>query len=120
MRPISTASLRIPAAITATDNGPAVDVSKFTGNGHIVLNSSATGGAGQTSTVKIQHSDDGSTGWTDSGVSFDPVTNAAASFQSLYVSLDQFKKYVRVVNTLAGSTPTVTASVVLIGDQEQK
>lgn len=120
MRPISSLSLRNPAAISATDTGPAVDVSKFTGNGYIILTSSATGGAGQTSDVKLQHSDDGSTNWADTGVSFAQVTNAAASFQPLYVSLDQFKKYVRVVNTLAGSSPTVTASVVVVGDQEQK
>ena len=120
MRPTSMIALRASAALTATDNGAAVDVSKFTGNGYVVLNSSATGGAGQTSDVKIQHSDDGATNWTDTGVAFAQVTNAAASFQALYVPLDQFKKFVRVVNTLAGTTPTVTAGVTMIGDQDQK
>lgn len=120
MRPTQLIALRAAAALATSDNGTAVDVSGFTGNGYVALNSSATGGAGQTSDVKLQHSDDGSTNWTDTGVAFAQVTNAAASFQALYVSLDQFKKYVRVVNTLGGSTPTVTASVVMVGDQEQK
>jgi O-glycosyl hydrolase len=117
MRPTSIISLRAAAALSATDNGAAVDVSKFTGNGYVVLNSSATGAADNTSNVKIQHSDDGATGWADTGVAFAQVTNVAASFQSLFVSLDQFKKYVRVVNTLAGTTPTVTAAVSMVGTQ---
>ena len=115
MRPLTIVSLRAAAAITATDNGPAVDVSAFTGNGYLVLNSSATGAAGQTSAVKLQHSVDGATNWTDTGVAFDNVTNAAASHQVQLVSFDQFNKFVRVVNTLAGTTPTVTASVEAIG-----
>lgn len=112
-------ALRVAAALTATDNGPAVDVSKFTGNGYAVLNSSPTGAADNTSNVKLQHSDDGATNWTDTGVAFAQVTNAATSFQALFVPLDQFKKYVRVVNTLAGTTPTVTASVSMVGDLSQ-
>ncbi|CAG2144443.1 hypothetical protein LMG31506_03006 [Cupriavidus yeoncheonensis] len=119
MRPTNLIALSVAAALSATNNGVAVDVSGFTGNGYVVLNSSATGGAGQTSDVKLQHSDDGVSGWADTGVAFDQVTNAAASYQAKYVSLDQFKKYVRVVNTLGGSTPTVTASVSLVGDKDQ-
>ncbi|WP_441253609.1 hypothetical protein [Bradyrhizobium sp. 613_E4_N2_2] len=115
MQPLTILSLRAAAAITANDNGAAVDVSAYTGNGYLVLNSSATGGAGQTSTVKLQHSDDGSTGWTDTDVTFDAVTNAAASHQVQLVSFDQFKKFVRVVNTLAGTSPTVTAAVEAVG-----
>lgn len=121
MRPTHMISLRNAAAISATDNGAGVDVSAFTGNGYVVLNSSATGGADNTSNVKLQHSNDnGATDpWADTGVAFAQVTNAAASFQALLVSLDQFKKYVRVVNTLAGTTPTVTASVSMVGDLGQ-
>jgi hypothetical protein len=119
MRPVSILTLRAAAAITATDTGAAVDVSKFTGNGYVLLNSSAAGAAGNTSDVKLQHSDDGSTNWTDSGIVFAQVTNAAASHQAQYISLDQFKKFVRVVNTLAGTTPTVTAGVEMIGEQHQ-
>lgn len=115
MRPLTILSLRAAAAITATDNGPAVNVADFTGNGYLVLNSSATGGAGQTSDVKVQHSDDGATNWTDTGVAFSQVTNAAASHQVLFVPFDQFKKFVRVVNTLGGATPTVTAAVEAVG-----
>lgn len=119
MRPATIKALRSSASITATDNGPAVNVSEFTGNGYVILNSSATGGPGQTSDVKLQHSDDGTNNWSDADVAFAQVTNAGASFQSLYVSLDGLKKFVRVVNTLAGSSPTVTFGVAVVGDQQR-
>ena len=115
METASVVSLRNAAAISATDTGAGVKLPSLTGNGYIVLNSSATGGADNTSNVKLQHSDDGATGWADTGVAFAAVTNAAASLQALYVSLDQFKRYVRVVNTLAGTTPTVAYAVSLVG-----
>jgi hypothetical protein len=115
MRTETFIKLAAPAAIAATTTGTAVEISDLTGNGYAVLNSAATGGAGMTSDVKIQHSDDGSTNWTDSGFAFDQVTNAAASYQAKFISLDQFKKFVRVVNTLAGTTPTVVYAVELVG-----
>lgn len=120
MAQLQLVALKVAAAISATDTGSAVDIKDFTGNGYISLISSATGGAGQTSTVKIQDSDDGSTGWADTGVSFTAVDNTAASVQDQYLPLDQFRRYVRVVNTLAGSTPTVAYSVVLRGIKHQK
>jgi hypothetical protein len=111
--------LQPAVALTASNNGAGVDVSAFEGNGYVTLNSSATGGAGMTSDVKLQHSaDNGSTdAWTDTGVTFSQVTSAGASFQSQFLPLDQFKKYVRVVNTLGGTTPTVTFGVQMSGVQ---
>lgn len=117
MKKIEVVVLQESAAITATETGTGVDVSKFHGNGHLVLNSSLTGGADQTSDVTIEHSDDNVT-FTDSGVAFDQVTDAAGAFQSLYVSLDQFKRYVRAVNTLAGTSPAVTYGVIMAGELE--
>ena len=108
-------NLAASARLTATGNGAAVNIQALTGAAILVLNASATEGAGMTLDTKIQHSDDGSTNWTDSGVAFAQVTNAAASFQQLTVSADQFKKFVRVVDTLAGSSPAVTRSVSIIG-----
>lgn len=119
MKTASIIALRAAAAISATENAAAINIGDFTGNGYLVLNASATGGAGQTADVKLQHSDDGSTNWTDSGFAFAQVTNAAASFQTQYVSLDQFKKFVRVVNTLDGTSPTVTYAVALVGNKHR-
>lgn len=113
---LSIAALGVAAAMTATTNGPAVDVSRFTGLAKVVLNSSAMGAAATTSNTKLQHSADGATNWADvpSGV-FAQVTNAAASLQEVTLNTDSLRKFVRVVDTLAGTTPTVTRSVSLVG-----
>ncbi len=118
MRPVSIIALKVAAAIAATDTGAAVDVSDFTGNVQFVLNSSACGEADNTANVKLQHSDDGAA-WTDAGLAFAPVTNAAPSLQTIYASVDTLKKFARVVNTLAGTTPTVSYGVTLVGDRAQ-
>lgn len=119
MKTASIIALRTAASITATENGAAVNIGDFNGNGYLVLNSSATGGAGQTSDVKLQHSDDGTTNWTDAGFAFSQVTNAGPSVQAQYVSLDGFKKFARVVNTLGGTSPTVTYGVTLVGNKHR-
>lgn len=111
----TTISIAAPKALSASENGAAVDVSAFHGLVDFVLSSSETGGADETSTVKIQHSDNGSTGWADTGVAFAAVTNAAASLQVVTASVDGLKKYVRAVHTLAGSTPNVTSAVLMAG-----
>ena len=115
MRPTNIIVLQEAKAITATNTGASVDLSDATGNGYLVLNSSYTGGSDQTANVKIQHSADGTT-WTDSGVAFSQVTNAANKYQALYMNVDGFKKYVRVVDTLAGTSPTHTFGVLWVGD----
>lgn len=109
-------NLAAAARIGASANSTGVDISDLTGNATLVLNSSATEGAGMTLDVKIQHSDTLGGTYTDTGVSFTQVTNAAASFQTQLVSVDQFKKFIRVVSTLAGSTPFATRSVTLVGN----
>jgi hypothetical protein len=85
----------------------------------LVLNSSATEAADNTADVKITHCDTEDGTYTDSGVAFAQVTNAAASHQVLHVSADQFKKYVKVVTDLGGTTPAVTNSVELIAKNAQ-
>ena len=104
-----------PKALTATETATGVDVSAFHGLVDFVLSSSATGGADHTSTVKLQHSDTQGSGYADAGYAFTAVTNAGASTQQITVNVDQLKKYVRGVATLAGTSPTVTSAVVMLG-----
>lgn len=108
-------NLATAAVVTATTNSTGVDISDMVGNATILMNSSATGGAGQTSDVKIQHSDTLNGTYTDTGVAFAQVTNAGASYQLLPVSVDQFKRFIRVVTTMGGGSPTVTRAVSIIG-----
>jgi hypothetical protein len=110
----TTIKLATAARITANANGAGVDVSGLTGKCLLVLNASATEAADNTLDVKIQHSDDNAT-WSDSGAVFNQVTNAAGgSFQTITMDVDGFKKYVRAVDTVAGTTPAVTRSVMMV------
>ena len=110
-------SLAAAARLSATTTSNAVDVSDFTGDAFLVLNSSATEGAGQTSDVKITHCDTAGGTYVDAGIAFTQVTNAAASFQTQKFSVDGLKKFVKVVTTLAGTTPFVTRSVELVANK---
>ena len=68
MNALQVKPLVVPARITATTNGPALDLRSYDGRAMIALNSGATEAAGQTLDVKIQHSADGATGWADATV----------------------------------------------------
>ncbi|HKY46142.1 MAG TPA: hypothetical protein VJM50_23830 [Pyrinomonadaceae bacterium] len=110
-------ALATPEAVTATSNEGAVLVNKYSGEARLTLSSSG-GGASTTMDVKIQHSDDGSTGWTDSGVAFQRVENTAYT-QSIGVNVDRFKKYIRVAQTVAGTTPSFVRSVLLVAKEDR-
>lgn len=118
MRNIKVLSLAVAARLTATGNGTAVDVKDLSGEARLVLNASATGGADHTYNAKIQDSADGSTGWTDTGVAFAQVTNAAASHQVIGLNVDRFRRYIRVVDTLAGTTPNVNRAIELVAKSD--
>lgn len=110
---VAVLKLAAAAAVTATGNGLSVDLLAYDGSITLTLNSSAGNNANVTLDVKIQHSSDNSN-WSDSGVAFTQVTNAAASFQNLYVTCEQFKRYIRVVDTVAGTSPSVARSVTAV------
>lgn len=116
MRGITSLSLAVAASIAATGNGVAVNVQDFHGLAKVVLNSGVTNAG--TNTIKLQHSDDGSTGWTDTGDTFAAVTTSAVTGQQeLLVNCDKWKKFVRVVDTMAGAT-SVVRSVQLVGSKQ--
>lgn len=113
MRGVSVTVLAVAATITATGNGTAVDVGDYQGMALVNLNAGAANAG--TDTIKLQHSDDGSTGWEDvTGGAFTAV-GTQASAQSLKINADRLKKYVRVVDTLAGGANAVPRSVSLVG-----
>jgi len=111
MRGVSLLTLAIAASITATTNGAAVNVGDYQGIALLTINSGPTNAG--TNTVKLQHSDDGSTGWADTGDQFTAVTTSGLQ-ESIMVNADKFKKFVRVVDTMAGAT-SVVRSVSLVG-----
>lgn len=100
---------------TGANNGSAVDLKPYAGKAKLVLNAGATEAADNTLAVKVQDSADGVNGWADvAGWSFATVTNAAASHQVVEVDIDKAKQYVRVVRTVAGSTPQAACAVSLV------
>lgn len=112
MRGVSTLALAVAATVTATGNGAAVNAGDYQSFAILALNTGATNAG--TSTVKLQHSDDGSTNWADTGDTF-AATGTTASYQEIKINADKLKKFVRVVDTLAGGANSVTRSVTLVG-----
>jgi hypothetical protein len=109
-------ALASTSAPTGTQTSSAVDLSDFTGNCQIFLDCAAPASA-ETLDVKLQHSDTSGGTYTDTGDVFAQVTNAGgASFQTLTVSVDKFKKYVKVVQTKVGTT-ALARGVYLVGNK---
>jgi len=109
----------IPSAVrTASVNGAAIDVKDFDKRIIFIL-SSAIMSAADTLDVKIQDSADGATGWADvAGAVFTQVTDAAALFEKIFLDTESTRRYLRVVCTIAGATPSVAFCVVLIGNKQ--
>lgn len=113
MRGVSVTALAAVLAITATGNGAAVNVGDYQGIALLHLNAGA-GNAG-TTTVKLQHSEDGTNNWEDvTGGAFAAV-GTTASEQTLKINADKLRKFVRVVDTLAGGANAISRSVTLVG-----
>lgn len=103
--------LQASARIAASTNGPPIDIQSYTDWAIVVLNASATEGAGQTATFKIQHSSD-SVAWADTAHTFQVVTNAAPVFLQRHVQINDLRRYIRVVSTLsAGAAITIGAQI---------
>ena len=106
------------AAVTATGNGTGVDITAYEGYGQIVLVSAAGTGTSPTLDVKVQESSDDSTYTDITGLAFTQVTDAADITQMLQIDISGTKKYVRVVDTAGGTTPSFDRSVVLIAGRK--
>ena len=116
MSKLTILALAAATSISSTTTSTGVDVSDFTGNGKLMLDAAALTGTTPTLDVKIQHSDTLGGTYTDTGVAFTQVAGVASN-QQQDVSLDQFKKFVRVVSTLGGTTPVSVRGVYLIGNK---
>lgn len=107
------------AARTATANGTGVDAKDFIGIGAVILDCAAGTGTAPTLDVKIQDSDDNAT-FADlaTPVAFAQVTGAGVSVQRIALNLDGARRYIRVVSTITGTTPSFTYSVNLLGRKQ--
>ncbi len=110
------------AAVTTTTNGSAVGtVDIGTNYCSALLAVGAVTGTTPTLDVKIQESNDGSTGWTDclggdqNAAAFTRVTAANAA---QVISFKAQKAFVRAVLTVGGTTPSFTCGVYLLAQKK--
>lgn len=106
--------LAVPATVAANGNGAAVNVGNYHGLCLIHLNAIGTAG---TTTVSLEHSDDGATGWVAVPNTTFAAVGVASSAQTLTFNADRFKKFVRVKDVSAG-TGSAIRTVTLVGNKQ--
>ena len=103
------------AAVTSTATSSAIDLLEYDGDVMLILDSAAGGGSSPTLDIKVTESDASSGTYTDlSGATFTQVTGSA-SMQTLAINKDESKRYIKIVQTIGGSSPTFTFSINLVG-----
>lgn len=102
------------AARTATGNGTGVDLNDYDGDVVFILDSAAGTGTSPTLDVTVEASADNSTFAAVSGAAFTRVTTTAGR-QKLVINHDDVARYVRIVYTIGGTTPSFTFSVTAVG-----
>jgi hypothetical protein len=105
------------ASRTSTLTGTGIDVLEYEGVALVLLNASAGTGTSPTLDVKLQHSDDDSTYEDVNSGAFSQVTDAAetAGVKVMKLNVSDLKRYLRVVGTIAGTTPSFDFGVEFVG-----
>jgi len=103
------------AAVTSTATSSAIDLLEYDGDVLLILDSAAGGGSSPTLDIKLTECATTGGTYTDlSGATFTQVVDAA-SMQTLTINKDSSKRFVKIVQTIGGSSPTFTFSINLIG-----
>lgn len=116
--PLTQTSVSAIAARTATVTATGIDVSGYKGGLVVQQLVGVVSGTTPTLDGKLQSSPDNSA-WSDiAGATFTQVT-ATDSFQKIGIDVRQGAKFLRYVGTIAGTTPSFTMGVVLLGQKER-
>lgn len=115
MRAVSLTALAVAATVTVSGNSAAVNVGDYQGIALVHLNAGACNAG--TNTIKLQHSEDGSTNWADVPNAAFVAVGVTASEQTLKLNTDALRKFVRVVDTLVTAT-SAPRSVTLAGRKQ--
>ena len=103
------------AAVTSTATSSAIDLLEYDGDVFLILDSAAGGGSSPTLDIKLTECATTGGTYTDlSGATFTQVTGSA-SMQTLAINKDSSKRFIKIVQTIGGSSPTFTFSINLIG-----
>lgn len=117
--PLTQTSVSGIAARTSTLTTSAVDVRSYKGGLIVEQLVGVVSGTSPTLAGKIQTSADGSTSWADiTGATYTSVT-ATDSFQKIGFDVRETLGYIRYVGTIAGTSPSFTMGVVLLGQKER-
>ena len=101
-------------AKTSTATSSAIDLLEFDGDILLVLDSAAGTGSSPTLDIKLTNSDASSGTYADlSGATFTQVTDAA-SVQTLEVNKDECKRFIKIVQTVGGSSPVFVYGISLV------
>ena len=103
------------AAVTSTATSSAIDLLEYDGDVVLVLDSAAGGGSSPTLDIKLTESDASGGTYTDLSVATFTQVTGSASMQTLAINKDECKRYIKIVQTIGGSSPTFTFSINLIG-----
>jgi hypothetical protein len=104
---------------TATFTGIGQDVSSFEGHAIAILDASPVSGTTPTLDAKLQECDTLNGTYTDvAGGGFAQVTTGAAVIQKLAFEISAVKKFLRVLVTLAGTSPVYNGSVILAAQKK--
>ena len=105
------------ASRTSTLTGTGIDVLEYEGVALVLLNASAGTGTTPTLDVKLQHSDDDSTYEDVTSGTFSQVTDAAETtgVKVMKLNVSDLKRYLRVIGTIAGTTPSFDFGVEFVG-----
>ena len=113
---IAIAQSLVPAVITSTTNGSAVDTKGYTdGMVQILAGTIDVSSGNETYAFSVEQSDDGSTGWTAvSGLTNTVTANNQAKEIRLAELNVALKRYLRVVATLGGTTPSFAGACAIV------
>ena len=103
------------ASVNSTATSSAIDLLEFDGDVVLVLNCAAGTGSSPTLNIKVQDSDASGGTYTDlSGAAFTEVTTSA-SHQTLAINKDECNRFIKIVQTVAGSSPVFIYGISLVG-----
>lgn len=111
------AELVLPAAKTSTVTSTGIDVSAYEGSLLVILHSAAGTGTTPTLNGKLQDSDAVGGTYADvPGATFVEIDDTAGgSIQAIAVDLGNVNGFLRFVGTIAGTTPSFTMGVSVVG-----
>lgn len=113
-------TLSAAAAVTASGNVTGVDITSYVGKAMVVLTSAAGAGTSPTLDVKLQDSATVGGTYADiTGAAFAQVTATAVALK-LTIDVDAAKPFIRVVDTVSGTSPSFTRGVSLLALKQER